>query len=112
MEERELACDEAVLSLGNEPLDYAEGILTVCKSYLESPLSLVSGVTRANLKKRIRAILAGHIAGDLNFAKKFALVAAAIVALTIPIVAGISMSAPGISAQAWLSCFQIRSGID
>jgi beta-lactamase regulating signal transducer with metallopeptidase domain len=100
MEERELACDEAVLSLGNEPLAYAEGILAVCKSYLESPLSLVSGVTGANLKKRIHAILAGHIAGDLNFAKKLCLAAAAIAALTIPIVAGISTSATGISAEA------------
>ena len=33
VEERERACDEAVLSLGNEPHDYAEGILNICKSY-------------------------------------------------------------------------------
>jgi bla regulator protein BlaR1 len=62
VEEREQACDEAVLSLGREPLDYAEGILTVCKSYVESPSSLVSGVTGANLTKRIHAILTGRIA--------------------------------------------------
>jgi uncharacterized protein (TIGR03435 family) len=99
IEERERACDEAVLSLGSEPLDYAEGILTVCKSYVESPLSLVSGVTGANLKKRIHAILTGRIAADLNFAKKLALAAAAIAAVAIPIAAGI-MSSPGISAQA------------
>src|SRR5277367_1447867 len=99
VEERERACDEAVLSLGSEPLDYAEGILAVCKSYVESPLSLVSGVTGANLKKRIHAILTGRIAADLNFAKKLALAAAAIAAVAIPIAAGI-MSSPGISAQA------------
>ena len=40
IEERERACDEAVLKLGNEPQVYAEGILNVCKSYLESPLRL------------------------------------------------------------------------
>ena len=95
MQERESACDEAVLSLGNEPLDYAEGILTVCKSYLESPLSLVSGVTGADLKKRIHAILTGHIAGDLNLAKKLALAAAALAALTVPIVAGLLCLAIG-----------------
>src|SRR5271170_3271236 len=99
LEERERACDEAVLSLGSEPLDYAEGILTVCKSYVESPLSLVSGVTGANLKKRIHAILTGRIAADLNFAKKLALAAAAIAAVAIPIAAGI-MSSPGISVEA------------
>jgi bla regulator protein blaR1 len=99
VEERERACDEAVLSLGSEPLDYAEAILTVCKSYVESPLSLVSGVTGANLKKRIHAILTGRIAADLNFAKKLALAAAATVTVASPIAVGI-MSSPGISAQA------------
>ena len=99
LEERERACDEAVLSLGSEPLDYAEGILTVCKSYVESPLSLVSGVTGANLNKRIHAILTGRIAADLNFAKKLALAAAAIATVASPIAVGI-MSSPGISAQA------------
>src|SRR5437764_157806 len=71
IEERERACDEAVLRLGNEPQEYAEGILNVCKSYLESPLWCVSGVTGSSLKKRIQAILTGHIARDLTFAKKF-----------------------------------------
>jgi bla regulator protein blaR1 len=99
VEERERACDEAVLSLGSEPLDYAEGILTVCKSYVESPLSLVSGVTGANLKKRIHAILTGRIAADLNFAKKLALAAAAIATVASPVAVGI-MSSLGISAQA------------
>jgi bla regulator protein BlaR1 len=99
VEERERACDEAVLSLGSQPLDYAEGILSVCKSYVESPLSLVSGVTGANLKKRIHAILTGRIAADLNFAKKLALAAAAIATVASPIAVGI-MSSPGISAQA------------
>ena len=99
LEERERACDEAVLSLGSEPLDYAEAILTVCKSYVESPLSLVSGVTGANLKKRIHAILTGRIAADLNFAKKLALAAAAIATVASPIAVGI-MGSPGISAQA------------
>src|SRR5207247_4024707 len=56
VEERERACDEAVLSLGSEPHDYAEGILNVCKSYLESPLSCVSGVTGSDLKERIQGI--------------------------------------------------------
>ena len=98
LEERERACDEAVLSLGSEPLDYAEGILAVCKSYVESPLSLVSGVTGANLKKRIHAILTGRIAADLNFAKKLALATAAIATVASPIAVGI-MSSHGISAQ-------------
>ena len=102
VEERERACDEAVLRLGSEPRDYAEGILNVCKSYLESPLSCVSGVTGSNLNKRIRAILAGRVARDLSFSKKLALVAAGITALSVPIAVGI-IGAPRIRAQSRLA---------
>jgi bla regulator protein blaR1 len=37
LEERERACDEEVLRMGNEPAAYAEGILKICELYLESP---------------------------------------------------------------------------
>jgi uncharacterized protein (TIGR03435 family) len=98
VDERERACDEAVLSLGNEPEVYAEGILNVCKSYLESPLRCVSGVTGSDLKKRIQAILTGRVASELNFAKRVALAVAGIAALALPIIFGI-MNAPAIRAQ-------------
>ena len=98
IEERERACDEAVLSLGNEPRDYAEGILNVCKSYLESPLSCVSGVTGSNLKKRMQAILTGDAPSRLTFAKKLALAAAGMATLAVPIVVGI-ISAAHVRAQ-------------
>src|ERR1700732_3432129 len=70
VQERERACDETVLSLGNEAHDYAEGILNVCKSYIESPLACVSGVTGSDLKKRLQAILTGRVPGGLNFGRK------------------------------------------
>src|SRR4029077_3441034 len=57
VEERERACDEEVLRLGNSPETYAEGILKVCKLYVESPVLCVSGVTGANLKRRIEEIM-------------------------------------------------------
>jgi bla regulator protein BlaR1 len=98
VEERERACDEAVLKLGNEPRIYAEGILNVCKSYLESPLRCVSGVTGSDLKNRIRAILTERVAGDLNFTKKLALIAVGVTALAVPICVGI-FGAPVIRAQ-------------
>ncbi len=98
VEERERACDEAVLSLGSDPGDYAEAILNVCGSYLESPLRCVSGVTGSDLKKRIRAILSGRMARNLSFAKKLTLAAAGIAAIAIPIAVGIA-GAPRIQAQ-------------
>ncbi len=110
MEERERACDEAVLSLGNEPHDYAQGILKVCRSYLESPLSCVSGVTGSNLKKRIQAILTARVARDLNVAKKLALLAGGVAALGLPIAVGV-IGVPRILAQSQLATpkFEVAS---
>jgi tetratricopeptide (TPR) repeat protein len=96
--ERERACDEEVLRLGNEPQVYAEGILNVCKIYLESPLRCVSGVTGADLKERIHAIVAGRAAANLSFSRKAALVIAALTALTTPLVVGMIVNASPIRA--------------
>ena len=90
VEERERACDEAVLRLGIESHEYAQGILEICKSYLESPLSCVSGVTGSDLKKRIYTILSGRVPGDLTSSKKFALAAAAIVLVSVPVLIGMA----------------------
>jgi bla regulator protein blaR1 len=109
VEERELACDEEVLRLGSEPRVYAEGILNVCKLYMESPLPCVSGVTGSNLNKRIEAIMNNHLAARLNFAKKVALVAIGTAALVAPIAVGM-MNAPQMRAQSQRSLPQSASG--
>ncbi len=70
MEERERACDEAVLELGSEPQVYAESILKTCEFCVESPLTCVSGVTGADLKKRIVRIMTGHMPNKLSFVRK------------------------------------------
>lgn len=98
IEERERACDEAVLSLGSEPREYAEGILSVCKGYLESPLKSFSGVTGSNLRKRIHAILTGRIADELNSTKKVLLAVVAVLTLAAPVFVGV-INAPLIRAQ-------------
>jgi len=98
MEERERACDEAVLLAGSEPQAYAEGILKICELYLESPLQCVSGVTGANLRKRIEEIMSNRIGIGLSFAKKAALAAAGISAVAAPTIVGI-MNAPFSRAQ-------------
>jgi uncharacterized protein (TIGR03435 family) len=98
IEERELACDEEVLRMGCEPADYVEGILKVCRFYKESPLPCVSGVTGADVRKRLRAILAGNIAGELNFGRKVALTAIGLAALAAPVEVGV-LNAPQVHAQ-------------
>ncbi|HTB15849.1 MAG TPA: TIGR03435 family protein [Bryobacteraceae bacterium] len=94
VEERERACDEGVLSLGNEPQIYAEAILNVCKLYVESPLACVSGVTGADLKKRIEAIIVNRIALRLNLAKKVALAVAGIAVVVVPVAVGMMNTKP------------------
>jgi bla regulator protein BlaR1 len=98
VEERERGCDEEVLRLGSEARVYAEGILTVCRLYVESPLVCVSGVTGSNIEKRIQAILSGRIVHRLSFARKAALTSAGMAALALPIVVGM-MNAPPVRAQ-------------
>ncbi len=89
VEERERACDEAVLSQGGEPRVYAEGILNVCKLYVESPLTCVSGVSGSDIKKRIEAIMTNRIVLRLNLGKKLLLAAAGILAATGPLMVGL-----------------------
>jgi uncharacterized protein (TIGR03435 family) len=89
VEERERACDEEVLLLGNAPHVYAEGILNVCKLYVKSPLECVSGVTGANLKRRIEVIMSNRIVLRLNFGKRLLLVALGILAASAPLIVGL-----------------------
>jgi uncharacterized protein (TIGR03435 family) len=98
VEERELACDEEVLRAGCKPTDYARGILKVCECYTESRLPCVSGVTGADVKRRLRAILAGRIARELGIGKKAILAAIGVAALGAPIAIGL-LNAPRVHAQ-------------
>jgi bla regulator protein blaR1 len=99
IDERERACDEEVLRRGSEAEAYAEGILKVCELYLQSPLKCVAGVTGANLKKRIKAIMANRPMLSLNLSKKVGLMLAGILAVAIPVILGI-INAPELRAQA------------
>ena len=91
VEEQERACDEDVLRAGSEPRVYAEGILNVCKLYVESPLACVSGVTGgANLKKRIEEIMKNRISLRLSFGKKLLLTAVGMLVASAPLIVGLA----------------------
>jgi uncharacterized protein (TIGR03435 family) len=98
LEERERACDEEVLRMGCEPSDYVEGILKVCRFYTDSRLPCISGVTGADVKRRLCAILEGSIAQELSAAKKMTLAAAGLATLAAPVLLGV-LNAPAIRAQ-------------
>jgi uncharacterized protein (TIGR03435 family) len=94
VEERERACDEEVLRVTSEPEIYAEGILNVCRFYLASPLTSISGVTGADLKLRIAAIVANRTADSLNFGRILLLATAAVAAVAGPIAVGMLYARP------------------
>jgi uncharacterized protein (TIGR03435 family) len=94
VEERERACDEEVLRLGSEPRVYAEGILNVCKSYLSSPLPCASGVSGADLKRRIEVIMKNRAARNLDIRRRILLVAWGAAALIAPIAVGVFGALP------------------
>jgi TonB family protein len=98
VEERERACDEAVLEMGSDRNVYAESILKVCELCVASPLACVSGVTGADLKKRMVHIMTDEITRKLNFSRKLLLSVAGFLALALPIVFGLINATPG-SAQ-------------
>lgn len=89
VEERERACDEAVLSMGSTPQVYAEGILKTCEFCVESSLACVSGVTGADLRKRIVHIMSDSLTKRLGFAKKLSLVVIGSVLVATPVVLGL-----------------------
>lgn len=93
--EREQACDEEVLRLGNAPQVYAESILKTCEFYLESPLACVSGVTGADLKQRVTRIMRQPALRGLNLRRKLMLSVAAVAAVLVPISFGVLHAAPG-----------------
>jgi beta-lactamase regulating signal transducer with metallopeptidase domain len=99
IEERERACDEAVIDAGGEQRDYADAIVSVCKHYVESPIACVSGVTGANIKKRLRGILIGAAVRDLSLAQKLSLALVALAALGVLLIAGM-VGVPALRAQA------------
>jgi bla regulator protein BlaR1 len=92
--ERERACDEEVLRLGNQPADYAEGILKVCELYVESPLPCVAGVTGANLRARIEEIMTRRIAMNLDSRRKLLLALAGVCVVTGPLLVGLAADSP------------------
>src|SRR5262249_52183427 len=100
IDERERACDEAVLDAGSERHSYAESILKTCRLFTESPIACVSGVTGADLKKRIEHIMTSDVRSSLNMWKKGLLAAAGSAALAVPFVIGVVRVQPALAQAA------------
>src|SRR6266566_1723152 len=89
MEERERACDEGVLESGSDRQVYAESILKICEFCVGPPLACVSGVTGADLKKRMLYIMTKNVSRKLDFSRKLLLSVAGLFVVAGPIVFGL-----------------------
>ncbi|HEX5049055.1 MAG TPA: M56 family metallopeptidase [Gammaproteobacteria bacterium] len=88
VDERERACDEAVVGAGHDGRTYAEGILNVCEHYVASSLKCSAGVSGADLKRRVVEIGRGKIVSALPIQKKVLLGAFALSMLIVPVIFG------------------------
>jgi uncharacterized protein (TIGR03435 family) len=93
IDERERACDEAVVRAGKRPADYAEGILAVCRWSQESPVMCVSGVSGSDLRTRIEGILSNRLGRRLRVTGRVLLAGAALVVIGGPIGIGLLVAA-------------------
>ena len=99
VDERERACDEDVIRLGNAPEVYAESIVNTCRFSVESPLACVAGVTGSDLKRRIEAIMTEGVGESLNTSRRVMLVTLAAGAVLAPVAIGV-LSGQRVYAQA------------
>jgi GWxTD domain-containing protein len=89
VDERERACDEAVLDSNGGAQAYAEAMITICKHYMSAPLKFVSGVTGSRLERRIEAIMTYRFATKLDIRRKLLLAAAATLTIAGPVLLGV-----------------------
>jgi TonB family protein len=87
-----------VLQLGNSPSIYAESILKTCEFCVGAPLACVSGVTGAELKKRIVRIMTPRPAEKLGPGGRLLLASMGVAAVVGPVLFGL-WNTPRLRAQ-------------
>jgi bla regulator protein blaR1 len=112
VEERERACDEAVVESGSRAEIYADSLLKVSRFCVELPLPCVSGITGADLSKRIRSIMASRFT-EVGIGKRLLLGALALGVVAGPVAFGFMQEAPStgqiLHAEGPLPSFEVAS---
>lgn len=88
VEERERACDEAVVGAGHDGRSYAEAILNVCERYVASTLKCAAGISGADLKRRVVEIARRKVVSRLPVRKKILLGTFALGTVLVPVIFG------------------------
>jgi bla regulator protein BlaR1 len=92
-DERERACDEAVIARGIDRDTYARAILSTCRFYVDSKFFAVAGVGGANLRRRVEGIVARDVGWRLTWVQRAALTGTAIAAVMAPFAMGMMTTA-------------------
>ena len=100
IEERERACDEAVVQSGHDRAAYARSLVECCRLYLQSSLPCVAGAAGSYLMRRVEAIMTAPPCRPLSRAGKALLLAAGVCAVATPVAAGWLTSPAGRRAAA------------
>ena len=87
-DERERACDEAVIASGHDPGEYAAGILAVCRHCAAVHSRHAVAALAGDLTQRVRDILKGAAPVSLGFFKAFVLSVSTLMIAAGPLVAG------------------------
>jgi uncharacterized protein (TIGR03435 family) len=90
VQEREWACDEEVMRLVGQRDVYAESILKVCEFCIETTLRCVSGVSGADLKRRVAQIMALSTVRNLDLGRKTLLAVVGLMAFAVPLAFGLA----------------------
>jgi uncharacterized protein (TIGR03435 family) len=100
VDERERACDEAVLAMGNEPMTYARAIINACAMRAAAPIASVAGITGSNLAARIEAIVRNECPLPVSAWGKTVIAAAVTGVLATPLGYGMVGAAARVDAAA------------
>ena len=92
-EERERACDEAVIEAGGNAEAYASAILKICKFSLGRPAAGFAGVTGGHLKKRMEGIMFRTLNPERRGRRIYAAFLAAVI-VGVPLAVGLIASEP------------------
>jgi len=99
VDERERACDEAVLTATDDPQSYAGAIVAVCELCVKSPLACAAGIGGVgSLRERVERLLSAPGVRGLGALQRCVLGAAAVALVTAPIAIGV-LNAPPARAQ-------------
>jgi bla regulator protein blaR1 len=108
VEERERACDEAVVQMGNKAETYAESLLKACRFCVESPLVCASGISGSDLCGRVRSIMTLRVE-KLGLMRQSLLALLLLITIAGPVIFG-ACSAQTIAGQASTDDWQKAAG--